>query len=69
MRNPARAHERDDVVEAPPAPPALRPGAVSAFAVFALVLGMLFPLLGLSILAAFAIDRLAPAALKLKYDP
>lgn len=30
--------------------------------------GMLFPLPGLSILAAFAIDRLAPAALKLKYD-
>jgi len=26
-----------------------------------------FPLLGLSILAAFIVDRLAPAALKLKY--
>lgn len=50
------------------APPAPSPGAVSAFAVFALALGTLFPLLGLSILAAFAVDRLAPAALKLKYD-
>lgn len=50
------------------APPAPSPGAVSAFAIFALALGTLFPLLGLSILAAFAVDRLAPAALKLKYD-
>lgn len=50
------------------APPAPTPGAVSAFAIFALALGALFPLLGLSILAAFALDRLAPAALKLKYD-
>lgn len=50
------------------APPAPSPGAVSAFAVFALAVGTLFPLLGLSILAAFAVDRLAPAALKLKYD-
>ena len=50
------------------APPAPSPGAVSAFALFALALGTLFPLLGLSILAAFAVDRLAPAALKLKYD-
>lgn len=50
------------------APPAPGSGAVSAFAIFALALGTLFPLLGLSILAAFAVDRLAPAALKLKYD-
>lgn len=48
-------------------PPQPRAGLVSAFAVFALALGTLFPLLGLSILAAFAVDRLAPAALKLKY--
>lgn len=51
---------------APPPPP--RAGLVSAFAVFAIALGILFPLLGLSILAAFAVDRLAPAALKLKYE-
>ncbi len=50
------------------APPAPSPGAVSAFAVLALAMGTLFPLLGLSILAAFAVDRLAPAALKLTYD-
>lgn len=48
-------------------PPAPRKGLVSAFAVFAIGLGILFPLLGLSILIAFAIDRLAPAALKRKY--
>lgn len=57
-----RPHGR---LAAPPAPSA---GAVSAFAIFALALGTLFPLLGLSILAAFAVDRLAPAALKLKYE-
>lgn len=51
---------------APPAPPRAR--TVSAFAAFALVLGVLFPLLGLSILAAFIVDRLAPAVLKLKYE-
>lgn len=51
---------------APPAPP--RRGLISAFAVFASVLGLLFPLLGLSILIAFTIDRLVPAALKLEYD-
>lgn len=49
-------------------PPAPRKGLVSAFALFAIGLGVLFPLLGLSILVAFAVDRLAPAALKLKYD-
>lgn len=50
----------------PPSPP--RTCMISAFAAFALGLGLLFPLLGLSIIAAFAIDRLAPAALKLKYQ-
>jgi uncharacterized iron-regulated membrane protein len=50
------------------APPAPSPGAVSAFAGLALALGLLFPLLGLSILAVLALDRLAPAALKLKYE-
>lgn len=50
---------------APPPPPGA--GLISAFAIFAIALGVLFPLLGLSILVAFAVDRLAPAALKLKY--
>jgi uncharacterized iron-regulated membrane protein len=50
------------------APPAPGARTVSAFAAFALALGLLFPLLGLSILAALILDRLAPAALKLKYD-
>ena len=49
---------------APPAPP--RKGWISAFAVVALAIGALFPLLGLSILAAFLVDRLTPRALKLK---
>lgn len=49
---------------APPAPP--RKGSISAFAVVALAIGALFPLLGLSILAALIIDRLTPRALKLK---
>lgn len=50
------------------APPAPSPRAISVFALCAVALGLLFPLLGLSILVAFAVDRLAPAALKLKYD-
>lgn len=50
------------------APPAPSPGAVSAFAGLALAPGLLSPLLGLSILAVLALDRLAPAALKLKYE-
>ncbi|MES2033151.1 MAG: PepSY domain-containing protein [Pseudomonadota bacterium] len=49
---------------APPAPPRKR--WISAFAVVALAIGALFPLLGLSILAALIIDRLTPRALKLK---
>ncbi len=48
------------------APPA-QPGPVSGFALFALATGLIFPLLGLSILLAFAVDRLAPQALKLKH--
>jgi uncharacterized iron-regulated membrane protein len=50
---------------APPAP--VQPGPVSGFALFALATGLIFPLLGLSILLAFAVDRLAPRALKLKH--
>lgn len=49
------------------APPRPSAGAISAFALFALALGLLFPLLGLSMLVALAIDRLVPAALKLKF--
>lgn len=49
---------------APPAPP--RPGAVSAFALLAIAIGLIFPLLGCSILLALILDRLIPAALKLK---
>jgi len=50
---------------APPAPP--RRALVSAFAVAALAIGVVFPLLGLSIVVAFAVDRLVPGALKLKH--
>lgn len=48
------------------APPA-QPGPVSGFALFALATGLIFPLLGLSILLAFVVDRLAPQALKLNH--
>lgn len=50
---------------AAPPPPSRK--ALSAFAVFALAIGVLYPLLGLSILAALVIDRLVPAVLKQKY--
>lgn len=49
------------------APQPLGPAGVSAFALVALLLGLIFPLLGLSVLAALAIDRLVPAALKSRH--
>ncbi len=49
------------------APPSPSAKALSAFAVFALAIGALFPLLGLSVVAVLLIDRLVPAFLKHKY--
>jgi len=49
------------------APQPLGRGALSAFALVALGLGLIFPLLGLSVLAALAIDRLLSPALKSKF--
>jgi uncharacterized iron-regulated membrane protein len=49
------------------APQPAGPARLSAFALIALALGLIFPLLGLSILAALAIDRLVPAALKSRH--
>ncbi|HRD27241.1 MAG TPA: PepSY domain-containing protein, partial [Caulobacter sp.] len=48
------------------APPA-QPRGLSAFALFALAIGLVLPLLGLSILLAFAVDGLASNTLKLKH--
>lgn len=50
---------------APPAPPRKR--SISAFALLAVAIGLLFPLLGASILLALLIDRLAPTAFKVKH--
>jgi uncharacterized iron-regulated membrane protein len=50
---------------APPAPQADRP--VSGFALFALATGLVFPLLGLSILIALVVDRLVSATLKRQF--
>jgi len=50
---------------APPAPP--RKSFVSAFALTALAIGLVFPLLGASLVLAFIVDRLAPPAFKLKH--
>lgn len=50
---------------APPAPQAARP--VSGFALFALATGLVFPLLGLSILIALVVDRLVSATLKRQF--
>ena len=43
------------------------PGGLSVFAAFALAIGVLFPLLGLSILAALILDRLLPPLLKRQF--
>jgi len=50
---------------AAPQPASLR--GLSAFAAAAILLGLIFPLLGLSILAAFVVDRLIPAAVRLRH--
>ncbi|MBX3479307.1 MAG: PepSY domain-containing protein [Caulobacter sp.] len=52
---------------APPAPRPAGPMSLSLFAVFALLLGLLFPLLGLSMVAALVIDRLLPPFFKSRF--
>ncbi|MBI1405389.1 MAG: PepSY domain-containing protein [Caulobacter sp.] len=51
---------------APPAPPR-GPLSLSLFALFALLLGLLFPLLGLSMVAALVVDRLLPPLFKTRF--